>query len=1471
MTSITYSTGIDTSTTTRTTGATTPVTIASSGSSTITLAIAEDAYLGDAQFTVSVDGTQIGGTQTATALHDDGQSQNFILDANLSAGTHTISVDFLNDAFGIYSTGVLAGDRNLYVDSITVNGVTTVENSYQNLPGTHNYIVTVGTTTAPPVTTAAPTISIASQTLAKDTGASATDDITSDGAVTLSGTVTGPSGTTVSILDEGKVLGAATITNGAWAFATTLGAGTHSLSAVATDSAGSTTAAAGKTIIVETTAPALTISAPVQTANTSTVSLSGTVGTSASSVEIFSGTSELGLANIANGAWSFGTSLAAGSYTLSATATDLAGNTTTATDPAFTVAGTTTVTPSITYATGIDTSTTTRTAGVTTPVTIASSGSSTITLAIAEDAYLGDAQFTVSVDGTQIGGTQTATALHDDGQSQNFTLDANLTTGTNTISVDFLNDAFGIYSTGVLAGDRNLYVDSITVNGTTTVENSYQNVAGTDNYLFTAAATTSPPVTTAAPSISITAQTLAKDTGASTTDGVTSDGAVTLSGTVTGPSGTTVSILDEGKVLGAATITNANWVFATTLGAGTHSLSAVATDTAGSATATAAQTIVVETTAPALTIATPVQTANTTTVSLSGTVGASASSITVFNGSTALGQASIANGAWSFATTLAAGSYTLSATATDLAGNTTTATDPAFTVTAPVTTSAPSISITSQVLAKDTGASATDNVTSDGAVTLSGTVSGPSGTTVSVLDAGKVLGAATITNGTWGFATTLGAGTHSLSAVATDTAGSTTATAAQNIIVETTAPALTMSAPVQTANTTTVDLTGTVGATATAVDVYSGSTALGAASISNGSWSFATSLAAGSYTLSATATDLAGNTATAADPAFTVTAPVTTPPPTTTPDILVATVSTGTGTAQQTVDLTSPTRLVGTYVASSTSGIGTNPLVTYNWNPSTQLASFLSAQAAGTASIVAIGDSWTSGFGASVAGWTELSYISETAQALQQDGIAAQTDNFLADPNYISNDEIDDNRVTLFGGASDPYVIVAGGTVIGFTAAGQGFDFSLDTPETYNQVTISYVDVGNGSVSLSLNGGPVVGTLNFGNTGQTMTQTLTIPATLVSQLTVTSANGNPSYIQGASFSSTTNHAITVENAGIGGWDSTGANTSVVDGSTVLGSGNGYGQTASTAALHPSLVIIDLGSNDIALAEDTTAQTVANITQMVATLRAAGSDVIVMIPQPFGSTYYATALPALRAGLQAMSLADNVPLIDLSATYDNSEADLEAAGLKSDLLHGDATFYADIGTQLAQLLTTTINNANTQVIPVTTPAATAAVLAVATQTVAGTAGNDTLTGTAANNTLVGNGGTDTYVVNATDQTDTIINGTAASTTPAGQLDIAGATHDQLWLEQSGNNLVVDVLGTDQKTIIQNWYGSPAAQLTSIAASDGYKLDSGIQALVQAMASFSAATPGFDPTTTSSNLTDGSFSAAVTTAATAAWHK
>jgi len=90
-----------------------------SGARTLALAVSEDAWQGDAQFTVSVDGKQVGGTQTATASHGAGQVQAFAVMGNFAAGGHTATVNFLNDAWG----GTSTTDRNLYVSGAKIDGV----------------------------------------------------------------------------------------------------------------------------------------------------------------------------------------------------------------------------------------------------------------------------------------------------------------------------------------------------------------------------------------------------------------------------------------------------------------------------------------------------------------------------------------------------------------------------------------------------------------------------------------------------------------------------------------------------------------------------------------------------------------------------------------------------------------------------------------------------------------------------------------------------------------------------------------------------------------------------------------------------------------------------------------------------------------------------------------------------------------------------------------------------------------------------------------------------------------------------------------------------------------------------------------------------------------------------------------------------------------------------------------------------
>jgi hypothetical protein len=91
-----------------------------SGSDTLALHLSEDAGTGNAQFTISIDGTQIGGTQTVTAAHSTGQSQTFNVLGTFSSGTHSVAINFLNPVSG----SVHPNASVLYVTGATIDGAT---------------------------------------------------------------------------------------------------------------------------------------------------------------------------------------------------------------------------------------------------------------------------------------------------------------------------------------------------------------------------------------------------------------------------------------------------------------------------------------------------------------------------------------------------------------------------------------------------------------------------------------------------------------------------------------------------------------------------------------------------------------------------------------------------------------------------------------------------------------------------------------------------------------------------------------------------------------------------------------------------------------------------------------------------------------------------------------------------------------------------------------------------------------------------------------------------------------------------------------------------------------------------------------------------------------------------------------------------------------------------------------------------
>jgi hypothetical protein len=155
-------------------------------------------------------------------------------------------------------------------------------------------------------------------------------------------------------------------------------------------------------------------------------------------------------------------------------------------------------------------------------------------------------------------------------------------------------------------------------------------------------------------------------------------------------------------------------------------------------------------------------------------------------------------------------------------------------------------------------------------------------------------------------------------------------------------------------------------------------------------------------------------------------------------------------------------------------------------------------------------------------------------------------------------------------------------------------------------------------------------------------------------------------------------------------------------------------------------------------------------------------------------------------------------------------------------------------------------------------------------VIGRGGNDVLAGGGGNDTLVGGGGYDTYQIGA-GFGHTVINNLASDgiTTARGEIDFGGGiTNQNLWFLQSGNDLQIDLLGTTDSVTVAGWFaGNARAQTQSIVdTTDSLKIDTQVSQLVSAMATYSAAHAGFDPTQASQMPNDPNLQSAVA----AAWH-
>jgi len=136
---------------------------------------------------------------------------------------------------------------------------------------------------------------------------------------------------------------------------------------------------------------------------------------------------------------------------------------------------------------------------------------------------------------------------------------------------------------------------------------------------------------------------------------------------------------------------------------------------------------------------------------------------------------------------------------------------------------------------------------------------------------------------------------------------------------------------------------------------------------------------------------------------------------------------------------------------------------------------------------------------------------------------------------------------------------------------------------------------------------------------------------------------------------------------------------------------------------------------------------------------------------------------------------------------------------------------------------------------------------------GGVGDDTLIAPPSTDvTLQGDGGDDTYQFGQGFGQDTVVNGWSTNTGPSGQVILGpGQDPDNLWLSQSGNDLLIQVLGATSQITVKDWYANACSQLQDLTLADGYQLTtSEIAALASAGTAYEQAHPSFNPQTATS---------------------
>ena len=115
---------------------------------------------------------------------------------------------------------------------------------------------------------------------------------------------------------------------------------------------------------------------------------------------------------------------------------------------------------------------------------------------------------------------------------------------------------------------------------------------------------------------------------------------------------------------------------------------------------------------------------------------------------------------------------------------------------------------------------------------------------------------------------------------------------------------------------------------------------------------------------------------------------------------------------------------------------------------------------------------------------------------------------------------------------------------------------------------------------------------------------------------------------------------------------------------------------------------------------------------------------------------------------------------------------------------------------------------------------------------GNAGDDILWGGAGNDRLEGGAGDDTYLFGRGDGQDTIVESSGNDTLSF----LDGIDVTDLWFSRNGNNLVIDIIGSNDKVTVQNWYSHANYQVETISAGGSELASTQMDQLIQALASY-----------------------------------